>query len=59
MVAAEQVPELVLVAELLVPVGAKEKVRRALSGPPRFLEVVIQVSVATDERLILLRCEQP
>src|SRR5450759_3402935 len=51
MISAQQVAELVLVAEFLVPVGAKEKVRSALARPPRLLEVVVEVRVAPDERV--------
>src|SRR5450759_310299 len=49
-VPAEHVAELVLVAEFLIPVGAKEKVRSAHARPPRLLEVVVEVRVASDER---------
>src|SRR6266513_2070246 len=49
MIAAEHVPELVLVAELLIPVGVKKEMLRARARPPRLLEVVIQVAVDADE----------
>src|SRR5687768_16671594 len=50
MIAAEHVAELVLVAELHVPVRVPEKSIGPLARPPRFLEVVVQVGVPAHER---------
>src|ERR1700674_462685 len=50
MVSAEHVAELVLVAEFLIPIGAKEKVRRTFARPPRLLEVVVEITIDPDER---------
>src|SRR6266446_4702479 len=50
MVSAKHVAELVLVAEFLIPIGTKEKVRRAVARPPCLLEVVVEITVHTDER---------
>src|SRR4029077_21210558 len=50
MVSTEHVAELVLVAKLLIPVSAEEKVRRSLARPPRFLEVVVEIAIHPDER---------
>src|SRR5688572_26361019 len=49
MISAEHVAELVLVAELHVPVGVPEKSIGAIARPPGLLEVVVQVRVPTDE----------
>src|SRR5204862_588559 len=50
MVPAEHVAKLVLIAEPLVPVGVEEEVWSTVTRPPRFLEVVVQIGVASDER---------
>src|SRR4030081_2014724 len=50
MISAKHVAELVLVAEFLIPIGTKEKMRRPLARPPRLLEVVGEIAVHTDER---------
>ena len=47
LVSAEEVTELVLVAEILVPVGTEEEVVCFLARPPRLLEVVPELDVAT------------
>jgi hypothetical protein len=48
-IAAQHVAELVLIAELLVPVGVKKEVVGARARPPRFLEIVVEIGVAADE----------
>src|SRR6266446_7995055 len=49
LVSAEEVTELVLVAEIFVPVGTEEEVGCFLARPPRLLEVVPELDVPGDE----------
>ena len=49
MVTTQRVPEFVLIPELLIPVRVKEEVIGFCTRPPRFLEVLIQVSVGANE----------
>src|SRR5665647_3441210 len=48
-VATGHVTELVLIAKVFVPVGAEEKMRRALARPPRFLEITVKRGISTNE----------
>jgi hypothetical protein len=50
MIPAEEMTELVLVPELLVPIRSEEEMIGALAGPPRALEVPVEQGVSADER---------
>src|SRR6478672_6157214 len=49
MESAEQVSKLVLISEVLVPVGAKEKMFCPLPRPPCALEVAVEHRISADE----------
>src|SRR5688572_28340032 len=49
MVTAVHMSELVLVAEVLIPVRAKKKVVCLRAGPPRALEVAVEQGIPADE----------